>query len=223
MSLASYSDLQTAVPEWLARVGDTALTARIPDFVYMAEQRIAYGSESVGQVPKIEPLRIAAMETSFSIATIAGTETIALPSGYLSMRSIYVDGSPVAPINYVTPNQREDIWMQITSQGKPKIYTILGNNIVFSPTPDAIYTVKGWYYQKFAALVTSSTNWLMTNAPGVYLYATLLEAALYNNDDSGAMRFGAQYISMINALQSQDEQDRHSGATLTMMSDTGNP
>lgn len=220
MALATYTDLQTAVAEWLARTGDTLITNRAPDFILLAEQRILYGNE----VPfKSEPLRIAAMETAFSINTTGGTDTIALPSGYVGTRSIYVDGSPNQRLDYVTPSQRQDIWMESTAQGKPNIYTIIGTNFALSPTPDTIYTIKGFYYQKLPSLLSNSTNWLMTNAPGIYLNAALLEAALYISDDDAVNRYGKQFASAINSLQSQDEVDRHSGAPLVMLSDTGNP
>src|SRR5882672_139887 len=71
MSILTYTDLQSAIGNWLAR---SDLSANIPDFITLAEQRIFYGADDPN-FPS-PPLRIRAMEqvtdpTSF--LTTAGT------------------------------------------------------------------------------------------------------------------------------------------------------
>jgi hypothetical protein len=51
-------------------------------------------------------------------------------------------------------------------------------------------------------------NWLITNAPDVYLYATLLEAAPYLNDDARTQVWGALLEQGISALESANKADR---------------
>ena len=41
MALGTYSELQSAVANWLARPGDATLVPFIPDFVRLAEARLA--------------------------------------------------------------------------------------------------------------------------------------------------------------------------------------
>ena len=130
MSLANYSDLTSAITNWLARSGDTDVTNRTPEWVTLCEQRIAYG----GEMPtKTEPLRIAAMETKLGttyLSTVAGTETVALPSDYLALRGrIYLDGTPRRPLQYMTPNEINEMWTGV-EQGEPVFYSIIGSNIV---------------------------------------------------------------------------------------------
>jgi hypothetical protein len=84
MSLASYSDLETAVANWLGRAGDTVVTTNVPDWITLCEARIAYGSGDPDD-PDIsmftKPLRIRAMETPVDLvigtpivgATVGGT------------------------------------------------------------------------------------------------------------------------------------------------------
>ena len=64
MALATYADLQTAIPSWLVRTGDTELANMTGDFIALAESRIYFGAE--GAYPST-PLRIRAMETQASI------------------------------------------------------------------------------------------------------------------------------------------------------------
>lgn len=84
MSLATYSDLQTAVANWLARAGDTVVTSNVADWVTLCESRMAYGSGLKNDPDATfwtEPLRIRAMERSYAIpinavvavSTVGGT------------------------------------------------------------------------------------------------------------------------------------------------------
>ena len=77
MALGTYSDLQTAIATWLNR---TDLTAYIPDFIALAEERV------------YRNLRVKAMETALNDTIASGV--IAVPSDYIELKSAYIDGSP---------------------------------------------------------------------------------------------------------------------------------
>ena len=66
MAIATYTDLQTAIANYLARPGDTLVSTPAPDFVTLAESRIAYGADA--PFPS-RPLRIRAMETTVNLIT----------------------------------------------------------------------------------------------------------------------------------------------------------
>lgn len=147
-----------------------------------------------------------------------------LPKDYLAMRSWYYIWQPGIPksISYVTPSQMNDIAEPLSS-GPPKNYTIEADAVRFAPIPDATYYAPMLYYRKFPALQTASTNWLMTNAPRVYLFGSLFWAKVLLQDDAGASRYLRLYTAACNALQDQDERDRHSGGALTIRNLSGNP
>ena len=65
MALATYSDLKTAVANYLAR---SDLTAVIPDFVRLAETRLR------------RELRIRQMLQVVTTSTVSGDSTVALPA-----------------------------------------------------------------------------------------------------------------------------------------------
>jgi hypothetical protein len=46
MALATYADLQNAIANYLARPGDTLVSTPAPDFITLAESRIAYGGDA---------------------------------------------------------------------------------------------------------------------------------------------------------------------------------
>jgi hypothetical protein len=220
VAITDYSSLQTSVLSWLGRASDTALAASVPDFIALGEQRIFYGSEDP-QLPS-EPIRVRQMEYSASATTTAGTAAVLLPSGWLAGRRLYIDGSPHKKLDFLTPAQFGDLYASSLT-GTPRAYTIEGENFIFGPTPDSAYTVQAEFYKKPDPLATTSTNALLSAAPGLYLFAALIEACDFLGDDNGAVKFLRKYSGAANGLQSADSSDRHSGATLQIRTDTGNP
>ena len=83
--------------------------------------------------------------------------------------------------------------------------------------PDASYGVAMLFYRKFAAL-SGGVNWLFANKPDVYLFATLLEAAIYLGNDQDIAKFFGLFCAASEGLQSQDAMDRYSGAVLQIRS-----
>lgn len=207
MAISNYSELQTAVANWLDR---DDLSARIPEFISLCEARFN------------RSLRIRAMETiDTSVSTVAGTKTIALPTGYVQMRDIHITGNPIVQLQYVTPEIMNRIHAG-SNTGKPTVYTVIGDNISLGPTPDAVYSTSMLYYKTFDALSDSSpTNWVITNAPDVYLYGTLLEAEPFLMNDARVQLWSTALTESINKLQEQDNKDRHSGSALRVMNTGG--
>ena len=207
MSIANYTELQTAVANWLDR---DDLAARIPEFISLCEARFN------------RTLRLRAMETlDTSVSTVAGTSTIALPTGYVQMRDFHLTTSPLTQLQYLTPEMM--VRLNAGSQsGKPLTYTIIGNNIRLGPTPDVVYTTSMLYYKTFDPLSGGApTNWVITNAPDVYLYGTLLEAEPFLMNDARVQLWATALTESINTLQEQDNKDRHSGSVLRVMNTGG--
>ena len=215
MAIASYVDLKTAVATFLNR---SNLTALIPDFIALAETRMMYGMQ--GQIV-CEPLRIRAMETSADVA-ISG-QTASLPTGYLQSRRFYINTDPIGELGYIVPDVFWRTYISSTT-GQPRRFTVEGENFVFGPTPDGAYTGKILYYQKLAALANDDdTNWVLTNAPGIYLHGALAEAYAYARNSEKALEELAVYAGGVNALNLADKADRFSGSPWQAFTDTGNP
>ena len=161
------------------------------------------------------------MESTVSDTTPSGSKEDALPTGYLQMREIHLTTSPVASLAYITPEIMYRIRAGSTS-GKPNAYTIVGDNILFGPTPDDAYTYSITYYKSFDALSDSTaTNWLILNAPDLYLYGTLLQAEPFLMNDERVPLWERGMRQVINDLQEQDDKDRHSGSEMRVMNTSG--
>lgn len=189
MSLATYGELKTAVAVWLNRAD---LTSYIPDFITLAEQRINYGGEGAFMSA---PLRIPAMQTS-ETGTITAS-SIAFPTRFLEPINLSAtSGGNAWSLDYVSPAAFAE---QSTVAGLPSVYTYLSNAIKTAGTDSATYTLH--YYQAFSGLMTDAdTNWLLTNAPSIYLYATLIESAPFLGDDPKLSLWANMLNSSISAV-----------------------
>lgn len=201
MSLATYADLLSAVSTWLHRDDLTSVSA---DFITIGESRIN------------RLLRVRAMESSTSLTTVAGTRTVALPTGYLQAKRLYVSSSPVQTLEYIAPHDYWRRWMSTTT-GTPLAYTVEGENFLFGPIPDGT-SIECLYYARPSAL-SSAVNAIFTANPELYLYAALVAAEPYLKNDRRIPIWKSQFEQILQEVQSADDRDRASGAPIRMLSD----
>jgi len=203
MALGTFTELKDALADWLDR---SDLTDRIPDFITLAEARLN------------RDVRIRPMEVRSSMETTAGQRYFNLPGGYLQMRNMQINSNPITPLEYITPEMLDRLYGSDTT-GKPKAYTLIGDEIQLAPIPDSDYTVEMAFYEKFTALGdgtsgTVTSNWLTTNAPDVLLYGALLEAEPFIKNDERVNLWINAYNSAITRIQDTDTKDRHSGSAM---------
>ena len=201
MSITNYSELKSAIANWLDQ---SDLTSRIPEFIKLAEDRIA------------QTLRIRAMEASADVTVSA--QTAALPTSFLAQRRLYLSHDRKR-LDYFPP---EDFWDRYgaSETGAPAIYTIEGDNYVFGPAPDTSYTAKSLYYKRLTALSgDTDTNWIFTNAVGLLLYGSLLEACLFLEDEAGTLKYSTLFDDLAERVKSMDKMDRFPAGSLVMRSD----
>lgn len=189
MAITNYSELQTAVANWTHR---SDLTSQIPDFITLAEIRLA------------RDLRISPLLTTAASGSIAvNGSSIALPSGFLSMVSVKITSSG-AELKYITPDTYDRAQYNANGGTTPIYYTIIGATLFVSPTWSAGGTLTWSYFKKETALSGSNiTNWYITNAPDMLLYACLLEAAPYMKSDVDTAMWKAYYENARDRLNDQ--------------------
>ena len=203
MALGTFTELKDAIADWLDR---SDLTARIPDFITLAEARVN------------RDVRIRPMEVRSSMETTAGQRYFNLPGGYLQMRNMQINSNPITPLEYITPEMLDRLYGSDTT-GKPKAYTLIGDEIQLAPIPDSDYTVEMAFYEKFTPLGdgtsgTTTSNWLTLNAPDVLLYGALLEAEPFIKNDERIRLWLTAYNGAVKKIQDADARDRHSGSAM---------
>lgn len=201
MAFTTYSDLKTSVANYLGR---SDLTTVIPDFIRFAELRMA------------RDLRTRQMLKSATTSTISGDGTVSLPTDFLEIRDLHVQGSPRFPITYLSPSAfTRDA--PADESGKPVYYTILASDFLFAPMPDTNYTLEILYYAKPTVLSdTTSSNVFLANYPDALLYASLLEAEPYLINDARSQTWATLYDRAIKNISDADQNSEYSGVPLQM-------
>jgi hypothetical protein len=201
MAISTYSDLKTAVADYLAR---TDLTSKIPDFITFAENRLR------------RDLRIRQMLKLVNATMTANDPTLSLPSDFLEMRDIHLNTTPNSALEYLSPNifyRNADA----TNTGVPKRYTLLASDFQFAPIPDSAYNVRMLYYAAPAYLSDSNTsNVFLANCADALLYASLGEAEPYIMNDERLNTWAALYQRAIDTINASDDRGEYAGVPLTM-------
>lgn len=201
MALANYDDLKATVATFLDR---DDLTSAIPDFITLAEAQATLD---------IRPRASQAVATG--TCTIS-QDWIALPSGCLVPRSFRLDLDPVRVVEIVAPDVW--LWYRENYEGEiPAVALAQGERLYLAPTPVAEHPWTLWYEGKALDLAVTSTNWLMTNFPGVYLYGTLLQAAGgYLANDERGIAWKALYEAQVAEVRRNEWRAKAGGGPLVM-------
>jgi len=171
MSIATYSDLKTAVTNWTKR---DDLTSYLDDIILTAEQWI------------YRNVRAREMETALSITTTTGS-VAPLPSDFLLAKTvIYTTGGENRNLTLKTP-----AWLRtkflINDGACPEFFAIEGSNMLFGPGIASGITITGTYYKDLGS-VASSAHALFVAHPDLYLWASLAEASLFlKNPTQGSL------------------------------------
>lgn len=201
MSLGTYTDLQTSIGAWLNR---TDLAAIIPDFIALAESRMARDLRLMNQIQTVQLL------------TIPGVQSIEHPYGWLEYENLSVvdSGGITRQLTYVNVEHLDIKYPDPAYTALPVVYSIEGGNVLFGPTPDAAYIISAIYYKRFDPLSKTPTNWLLTNYPSMYLHLSLMNGAMYLKDKQAATDWENLYMEAMTSLQGKDDTAAHSGSSL---------
>ena len=199
MALSTYAELKTSIGDWLNR---SDLSATIPDFISLAE----------AQIERTLRTRQMIVRANASFDSEYGT----VPADFLETKSLKLTSTnPIKPLEFLTMDDMDQARSQYTASGKPRFFTVVGNQFRIAPTPDSTYTAELIYFAKLTKLSNSVTsNWLLASSPDIYLYGALLQAAPYLQDDARIQTWATLYERALNDLQTADDRGASSGGTL---------
>jgi hypothetical protein len=201
MGYTNYTDLQASVAGYLGR---SDLSAQIPDFIRFAEIRLA------------RELRTRLMLKSATAPTVAADARVALPTDFLEIRDLFVQGNPRMPVTYLSPSAfTRDA--RADESGLPVFYTVLASEFQFAPQPDTVYTLEILYYAKPPVLSsTVSSNVFLANYPDALLYGALIEAEPYLINDARSQTWATLYDRAVKNISDADQGGEYSGIPLQM-------
>lgn len=158
-----YTELKTNIADWLHR---TDLTTKIDTFIDLFEARVNRNL----RVPEMEK-RATATPT---------TEYVALPTDFLELRNIQINGTTTTLLEYASPQKIDAMGL---TTGTSRYYSLVGNEFQLNPSA-AGSTVEIAYWGKITPLdSTNTTNFLIESHPDYYLMGCIYEALVYSIDD----------------------------------------
>jgi hypothetical protein len=197
MSLSTYADLKAAIAGW--NMGRPDLPSA--ELVTLAEARLN------------RDVKVRTAEADTPLAGVSGSRFIPLPTGFLEPIAMFVtlDGQGRSELRFAPAAMETD-----PAAGLPQWWSIDGANVAFERPCDQAYAFTLRSLQQLMALSDASpTNWLLADAPDLYLAACNVEAALWLEDDEQALRWQARYDDALKAVNHQAHRSR-AKATLSV-------
>lgn len=179
MAINTYATLKTAVANWLGR---SDLTARIPEFITLAEADINRN------------LRREVVIADFPITPDVGHEqSDALPSDCAELRLVrYKEANRKYALTEVTVETLAD--MRRVGSGIPCFYAVADDMLMFDVLPNTSFGLELVYFAKLVPLEEEEdTNATLTNSPDIYLFGALKEAEPYLEHDERVALWEAKY------------------------------
>jgi len=201
VQINTYGGLKAGVLAWLARSGDSLLDSRFDDFLLNCERRIYYGfaADDPANPLRSDPLRTVDMETvdpAFALQAVTPQ-----PATFLELISAQLN-SPNAPLQIVSQRTLDGYGTQ--SLGGTRLIAVSGQNFRLLDAPTA-GTATLRYYQKLATPAGATVNAILTGYPDIYLYGCLIEAAVFTQDEQGALRYLALYNASVSGLNARTQ------------------
>jgi hypothetical protein len=197
--ITNYTTLQTAIADNLAR---SDLTSFLPNFTQQWEERFYRTSQNWGSW----------MESALNATITNGVAPV--PTDYLGLKVAYISGQRSPPLKRIGLEQLYQRYPRAGGTGVPAYIARNGSNFEFGPIAGSSGNLVGTYYAKPTVLRTDSDgiNWLITNAPDLCLYGSLLEAEVFIKHDERLLTWKAFYDSALDAYRTQMREEDYSGS-----------
>jgi hypothetical protein len=203
MAINTFTTLKTAVADFLNR---DDLTSAIENFIALSEAQIN------------RDIRHWKMETRSSGQQDAGDEYSQVPADWMETIRFHVTDNGTSPLNIISRAAMSDKRAsKEDATGTPTHYTHADGQFQLYPTPSATTNTELLYYAKTTALSSSNAdNWLLLEAPDVYLYGALLHSAPYLGEDERIAVWAQMYSAAVQQLNNASDKSRYSGSGLKL-------
>ncbi len=199
MALDTYGGLKTAIADWAW--GEVTAAFVASDLFPRMQSKLYWGDgDGRDGLVQIKPLRIRQMEDSATLTPSASgqaTITSVCGAGFLDFITLIPTSTGARALDYLDPFEFKKR-PELAVGGPALFYTIDGDTLLVGPYSTT--TVAARWHEKFTALSNDSdVDWVLTNAPQVYMDGCLMEACAYLQDDRYGS-FRASFAAGINAL-----------------------
>jgi hypothetical protein len=202
LAIGTYSELQTALSNWL---NTSELTSRIPEFIQLGEARIR------------REVRTREMLERDTLAIADGDRYDFLDFKYLRLMIPDVTSGKRFYPDLLELSVHELTAKSVFDARTPKYFAI-HEQIEFDSEADQAYTAEIYYYTAIDPLSTTSTNALLTRAPDIYLYSALSESAPFLLHDDRVPVWEAKYVAARDWLNKSQLASRRGGPLVSRIS-----
>lgn len=196
MALSSYTDLQASVATWANR-SDLPVT----DLIALTEVRFN------------RDVNFRQLEPDVPLTGVPNSRFIPIPNQFSEPRVLWIEWSWGREL---IRNVEASEMVTRSNAARPYFWTIDNANIAFERPLDQAYSFTLRMTQQVQLSNSNPTNYVLTNYPDLYLYGTLVQAALWAKDDEQLQRFEAAYQQ---AVDSTNQQEARSQAFAPLVTD----
>ena len=187
MTIASFSALRTEIASWLNRTDLT--TAQLSMFVTMAESSFRND--------------LTVRESEQTATGTLVTDGFTAPTGYLYTRELVVDDNP---LRWLPP----EMYQMKVNNSTAGYYTNVGDDFSIIDGTGSDYVLT--YVAGITALsADGDSNWLLANAPDVYLWAGCKYGSVFLRDPQGSAGYDALYKEAARTLNNTEMKAKFSG------------
>lgn len=191
MAISNYSELQTAITNWNIR-SDTAFTNRVTEFITLAEARINRALDGRQS------------EADTTLTGTLGSRNLSLPSGFIEAVALFLttfgDQQMLKPMV-------SGAYEQSTTNGTPDAWAIDGTVIELDCPCDRAHTFL-FRYKSTLSIASTSTNWLLTAYPDVYLFAALVEAFGFARNMDAAGAYNQRFLAALDEMMWRESRNK---------------
>lgn len=165
MPFTSYSDLKTTLADWLHR---SDLTARIPDFIQMAESKIN------------RTLSLPREDLDATLTMTIGSRYVPLTSDFNTPIALWIE--TYLPRRKLIACVPSELPVNTALSSIPQYWGVDGSNIAFDCLANQAYTLTLRYTKSYQLSDIVPTNYILQNYPDIYLYGAIIHALPFTRD-----------------------------------------
>lgn len=199
MAISTYAELTSKISSWAVA---SYTSDQTDDFIALAEAAI---TTRLGPDYR---------RTTTGTITTDANGLATLPTGFVLMRSLVRDVTGSAPLKQTTWDGLIELnpYAEATD---PIWFAISGSSLKVAPVCEDNF-IGRWDAKLSGLSSTTTTNWLLTAAPHVYLYACRAEAFEYEERYSDADRARQRWQMMLDDLVGQDVTGEYGNTTMVI-------
>lgn len=169
------------------------MTARVPDFIALAEARMN------------DALILKDMEVEENLSSAIGANYVALPTGYVSPKKLWI----------IIDGERKEMWPVAvtaleydTDNTIPSKWAVDGANLRFDVPADKVYSMPFRFVKKSNLSDSVTTNPLLLRRPDLYLAGTMVELARYTRDQDLFGVWEPRFIAAMASVKAADSRNK---------------